>query len=112
MKDNRRSRFLPLSFIIHRNATPCSLLPAPRRQFMSITLTYRGETSLPVEVEGLTPDWAWDKPLAEIEQFEIYHGNQKVPLGEMFALAGDAGDKRFDFEGNLEGVHWIGANMR
>jgi formylmethanofuran dehydrogenase subunit C len=79
---------------------------------MSITLTYRGETSLPVEVEGLTPDWAWDKPLAEIERFEIYHGNQKAPLGEMFAVAGDAGDKRFDFEGNLEGVHWIGANMR
>jgi formylmethanofuran dehydrogenase subunit C len=79
---------------------------------MSITLTYRGETSLPVEIEGLTPDWAWDKPLAAIERFEIFHGNQKLPLAEMFAVTGDAGDKRFDFEGNLAGVHWIGTHMR
>ena len=79
---------------------------------MSITLTYRGETSLPVEVEGLTPDWAWDKPLAVIERFEIFHGNQKLPLAEMFSVAGDAGDKRFDFEGDLFGIHWIGAHMR
>ena len=79
---------------------------------MSITVTYRGETSLPVEVEGLTPDWAWDKPLVAIERFEIFHGNQKIPLAEMFAVVGDAGDKRFDFEGNLAGVHWIGAHMR
>ena len=34
---------------------------------MSITLTYRGETSLPVEIEGLIPDWACNKPLAQIE---------------------------------------------
>lgn len=79
---------------------------------MSITLTYRGQTTLPVEIEGLTPDWAWDKPLAQIERFEIFHGNCKVPLAEMFSISGDAGDKRFDFEGNLAGVHWIGAHMR
>jgi formylmethanofuran dehydrogenase subunit C len=79
---------------------------------MSITLIYRGDTSLPVEVEGLTPDWAWDKSLAEIERFEIFHGNLKRPLAELFSVTGDAGDKRFDFEGNLAGVHWIGAGMR
>lgn len=79
---------------------------------MSIKFTYRGETSVPVEVEGLTPDWAGDKSLAEIERFEIFHGNRKVPLAEMFSVSGDAADKRFDFEGNLSGVHWIGAHMR
>lgn len=79
---------------------------------MSITLTYRSNTSLPVEIEGLTPDWAWDKSLAEIEHFEIFHGNQKLPLAEIFSVTGNAGDKRFDFEGNLAGVHWIGAHMR
>jgi formylmethanofuran dehydrogenase subunit C len=79
---------------------------------MAIKLTYRGETSVPVEIEGLTPDWACDKSLAEIERFEIFHGNRKLPLAEMFSITGDAGDKRFDFEGNLSGVHWIGAHMR
>jgi formylmethanofuran dehydrogenase subunit C len=79
---------------------------------MPIKLTYRSETPVPVEVEGLTPDWAWDKSLAEIERFEIFHGNRKLALAEMFTVTGDANDKRFDFEGNLSGVHWIGAHMR
>src|SRR4051812_48225651 len=79
---------------------------------MAITLTYFGETSVPVEIEGLSPDWACTKTLSEIEQFEIFHGNRKLPLAEMFRVSGDPGDKRFDFEGNLSGVHWIGAHMR
>jgi formylmethanofuran dehydrogenase subunit C len=79
---------------------------------MAIKLIYRAETSVPVEIEGLTPDWACDKSLAEIERFEIFHGNRKLPLAKMFSVTGDAGDKRFDFEGNLSGVHWIGAHMR
>jgi formylmethanofuran dehydrogenase subunit C len=78
---------------------------------MALKLVYRGETKLPVEVEGFTPDWACDKSLADIERFEIFHGNRKLPLAEMFAVTGDAGDKRFDLEGNLSGVHWIGAKM-
>jgi hypothetical protein len=32
---------------------------------MSITLNYRGETSVPVEIEGLTTDRACDTSLAE-----------------------------------------------
>jgi formylmethanofuran dehydrogenase subunit C len=65
-----------------------------------------------VEIEGLTPDWACDKSLAEIERFDIFHGNRKIPLAEMFAVSGDPADKRMDFEGNLSGVHWIAAHMR
>ena len=76
-----------------------------------LRLTYRGETSVPVEIEGFTPDWACDKSLAEIEQFQIFHGNQKLPLAEMFTISGDSSDKRFEFQGNLAGVHWIGAHM-
>jgi formylmethanofuran dehydrogenase subunit C len=78
---------------------------------MTLRLSYHGETAVPVEIEGLTPDWACDKSLAEIERFEIFHGNRKIPLGEMFRVAGDAGDKQFEFDGDLKGVHWIGAQM-
>ena len=78
---------------------------------MAVRLVYRGDTSVPVEIEGLTPDWACDKSLADIERFEIFHGNRKIPLAEMFTVTGDASDKHFDFEGNLAGVHWIGAHM-
>lgn len=79
---------------------------------MALRLTYHGRTSVPVEVEGLTPDWACDKPRTEIERFEIFHGNRKTPLAELFSVSGDAADQRFDFEGDLSGVHWIGAQMR
>jgi formylmethanofuran dehydrogenase subunit C len=78
---------------------------------MALRLTYIGETPVPVEIEGLTPDWACDKSLADIERFEIFHGNRKIPLAELFKVQGDATDQHFDFEGNLSGVHWIGAHM-
>jgi len=78
---------------------------------MAITLTYNAQTLVPVEIEGLTPDWACDKSIADIERFEIFHGNCKIPLAEMFAVSGDPSDKRMEFEGNLSGVHWIGAHM-
>jgi formylmethanofuran dehydrogenase subunit C len=79
---------------------------------MSLKFIYRGQTSVPVEIEGLTPEWVVGKPLAEIERFEIFHGNRKIPLAEMFSVSGDPSDKRLEFEGDLSGVHWIGAHMR
>jgi len=79
---------------------------------MALSLTYKAVTSVPVEIEGLTPDWAVDKSLAEIERLDIFHGNEKLPLAEMFDLAGTADDRRFDFHGDLSGVHWIGAHMQ
>jgi formylmethanofuran dehydrogenase subunit C len=78
---------------------------------MPLRLNYHGETAIPVEIEGLIPDWAHDKSLADIEQFEIFHGNRKIPLAEMFRVSGDPSDRHFDIEGNLAGVHWIGAHM-
>jgi formylmethanofuran dehydrogenase subunit C len=80
-------------------------------QTMPLKFTYTANTPIPVEIEGLTPDWACDKSLAEIERFEIFHGNRKLPLAEMFQVAGDPSDSEFHFEGNLAGVHWIGAHM-
>jgi formylmethanofuran dehydrogenase subunit C len=78
---------------------------------MPLRLVYQGHTSVPVEVEGLVPHVVREKPLAEIERFEIFHGNQKLPLAEFFSVSGSPGDQRIDFEGNLAGVHWIGAGM-
>jgi formylmethanofuran dehydrogenase subunit C len=78
---------------------------------MSLRLQYHAQTSVPVEIEGFVPDVVRDKPLAEIERFEIFHGNEKLPLAEFFRISGDAADGRLEFEGNLAGVHWIGAGM-
>lgn len=78
---------------------------------MPLTLTYRGQTPVPVEIEHFTPEWARDKSLAEIERFEIFHGNRRLPLAEMFSVSGSAEDQCFEFRGDLSGVHWIGAHM-
>ena len=78
---------------------------------MSLTLRYRAKTSVPVEIEGVVPDRLRDKSLAEIERLEIYHGNRKLPLAELFSVSGDPSDGRIDFEGDLAGVHYIGYGM-
>jgi formylmethanofuran dehydrogenase subunit C len=76
-----------------------------------LALRYKGDTSVPVEVEGLTPFAVRGLSLAEVQRFEIFHGNRKVPLGELFDVSGDPADARLEFEGHLAGVHWIGAHM-
>ena len=76
-----------------------------------LKLRYNANTSIPVEVEGLTPTVAAGKSPAELERFEIFHGNRKVPLAECFSVSGDASDLKMEFEGDLSGVHWIGAQM-
>ena len=78
---------------------------------MPLTLNYRAQTSVPVEIEGVVPDRLRDKSLAEIERLEAYHGNQKLPLAELFTISGDLGDARIDIEGDLSGVHYIGYGM-
>lgn len=78
---------------------------------MTLKLVYQGQTHIPIEIEGFTPQTVRAKSLAEIERFEIFHGNEKRPLADFFSVSGDPGDARFEFEGDLSGVHWIGARM-
>jgi formylmethanofuran dehydrogenase subunit C len=78
---------------------------------MALTFTYRGDTPIPVEVEGIVPAALREKSLAEIEQLPIHHGNRQVPLAEFFRVAGNPDDEQLTFVGDLAGVHWIGAKM-
>lgn len=78
---------------------------------MPLHLIYTANTSVPVEVEGLLPRAVREMSLAEIEHFEIFHGNEKRPLAEFFNVSGSAADNHIDFEGDLSGVHWIGAHL-
>jgi formylmethanofuran dehydrogenase subunit C len=78
---------------------------------MPLRLVYQGQTSVPVEVEGFVPQKIRELSLGEIERFEIFHGNEKRPLADFFAVSGSPAAGRIDFAGNLAGVHWIGAGM-
>lgn len=81
-----------------------------------LTLTYRGPktdsvANVPVEIEGIVPDRLRELSPATIAGLPIFHGNQSVPLGELFAVAGDPADEHLVLQGDLWGVHWIGAKM-
>jgi formylmethanofuran dehydrogenase subunit C len=78
---------------------------------MSLSLRYHAQTSVPVEIEGVVPDRLRGKSLAQIERLEIFHGNRKLHLAELFAVTGDPDDGRLDIEGDLSGVHFIGYGM-
>jgi formylmethanofuran dehydrogenase subunit C len=78
---------------------------------MSLSLRYHAKTSVPVEIEGVIPDRVRTQSLAEIEKLEIQHGNERLPLAELFTVTGDPSDGRIDFEGELAGVHDIGRGM-
>jgi formylmethanofuran dehydrogenase subunit C len=78
---------------------------------MSLTLAYSPSSSLPVDVEGITPDRLGDKSLSEIQRIAVVHGNRHVPLAELFRLSGDPSDRRIEFRGDLGGVHRLGAGM-
>ena len=78
---------------------------------MTLRLELKTHSSVPIEVEDLTPEVVRDKSLSEIQQFEIFHGNTKVPVAEFFAVSGDPSDCQMQWQGDLSGVHWIGARM-
>jgi formylmethanofuran dehydrogenase subunit C len=78
---------------------------------MTLHLRYKTPSSVPVEVEGVTPDTVSDKSLAEIERLAVFQGNYKTCLAEFFDVTGDPTDERIAWEGELAGVHWIGTAM-
>src|SRR3954466_1669057 len=78
---------------------------------LHLTLRHRN-SSVPLEVEEITPDAVRDKSLAEIEKLEVFEGNVKSRLADYFTVSGDAADEIHEWEGDLAGVHWIGAQMQ
>jgi len=79
---------------------------------MALRLTYKAIASVPVEVEGITPDVVCNHTLDEIRRLQVFHGNREMELAELFDVEGDPTDMSMDWEGELSGVHWIGAKMR
>jgi formylmethanofuran dehydrogenase subunit C len=79
---------------------------------MPLRFVLRAETTVPLEVEGITPDTARGLALSDIEKLEVFEGNVKARLADFFTVSGDPTDEMHDWEGSLAGVHWIGAKMQ
>ena len=78
---------------------------------MSLRIEYTATATVPVEVEGVVPNRLRQMSLDDIRRLEIFHGNEKIPLGEFFNVSGDPSDEHMDWDGDLSDVHWIGAKM-
>jgi formylmethanofuran dehydrogenase subunit C len=76
-----------------------------------LTLTWKTQTSVPVEAECITPDSLAGKSAAEIECLKVQHGNRLEPLAEFFTVRGDCSDSEIVLEGDASRVKWIGAGM-
>lgn len=76
-----------------------------------LRLRYRGQTTIPVEAECLTPDNLAGKSLAEIALLPVQHGNAPAPLGEFFQIDGDPADGEIVIEGDCRRVKLIGSGM-
>ena len=79
---------------------------------MALQLQYQDGASVPLEVEGITPDKVREQSLTEIEQLPVFHGNEPGSLADFFQVTGDPTDETIVWSGNLSGVHWIGAGMQ
>lgn len=78
---------------------------------MTLQLQYHGQTTVPVEVEGIVPEALRALSIAEISRLPVFHGNQSSVLADFFRVSGDPADGHIVWEGDLSGVHWIGAKM-
>lgn len=79
---------------------------------MPLHFQLRQTSTVPLEVEGITPDRLRELSLAEIEKLEIFHGNAKQPLAEFFCVSGTSADEQHVWSGDLAGVHWLGTKMQ
>jgi formylmethanofuran dehydrogenase subunit C len=78
---------------------------------MTLQLDYRGQTNIPVEVDGLVPNLLRGLSIAQVERLQVFHGNEQLAVAELFRVTGNASDAQLVFAGNLAGVHRIGAGM-
>ena len=78
---------------------------------MSLRLRLETTSTIPISVLGVVPEVTCRLSEKEIAKLEIWIGNQKTPLGELFSVQKKGDEPRQDWEGNLQSVHWLGAKM-
>ncbi|MBA4187510.1 MAG: formylmethanofuran dehydrogenase subunit C [Planctomycetaceae bacterium] len=75
-------------------------------------LTLRVPSSIPLELDGITPDHIANLSALEVAKLPVQHGNRTEPLGEFFTIGTDTFPKAdLQFAGDTRNVKGIGAGM-
>jgi formylmethanofuran dehydrogenase subunit C len=75
-----------------------------------ITLTLKGEPSVPLEAETLSPDVMVQLTNADIRALPVYLGRRQRRVDEFFDVEGEASDQ-LEIRGDARRVKWIGRGM-
>ncbi|HEX3997519.1 MAG TPA: formylmethanofuran dehydrogenase subunit C [Pirellulales bacterium] len=78
---------------------------------MPLQLKCTAASRLPIDFAGIIPERIRGHSLAEIERTEIFCGNRRLPLVELFSVAGESADGGIHLTGDLSSVHGIGCGM-
>ncbi len=81
----------------------------------TVTIKPKNDIKISVEAENISPDKLAGKSEKDIQSLEVYLGNQKTTLGELFSIkvegTGAAADTKIVMEGNFSRVKRIGEGM-
>lgn len=78
---------------------------------MTLTLSLKHETSIPIEVDSVCMEVVREQSAAQVATTLVQHGNRQVELGEFFDIAGSADDEHIVWQGNCERVKLIGTHL-
>ncbi|MGL6094581.1 MAG: formylmethanofuran dehydrogenase subunit C, partial [Fimbriiglobus sp.] len=76
-----------------------------------LTLTLRVPPTIPLELDGVTPDRLAALSAADVAKLPVPCGNRAEPLGEFFTVAGDPSDGVVSLVGDCSRVKGIGTGM-
>lgn len=75
-------------------------------------LTLRAPSTIPLELDGITPERVANLSPLEVAKLPVQHGNQSEPLGEFFEVTPDRHRLAdLHFAGDTRNVKHIGAGM-
>jgi formylmethanofuran dehydrogenase subunit C len=66
---------------------------------------------VPLEAEVISPDQLSGKTEAEAAALTVFHGNEKLTLGDFFTIRGEVKEGTVEVEGDLSKVKMIGLDM-
>ncbi|UCD96441.1 MAG: formylmethanofuran dehydrogenase subunit C [Candidatus Bathyarchaeota archaeon] len=102
-----------ISYCINQLAS--TVQHANRKCRMPVKLTLKQSTKVPINGKCISPDVFSEKSLNEIAQLEMWEGNRKVALSELFRLEGESGktpaETKIHLVGNLSRMRNIGVQM-
>lgn len=78
---------------------------------MPLTLSLQHNITTTLDLRPVDPIALREMPLKDIQRLPLWHGNQQVELGQLFAVNGNADDGEVHLEGDFRKADYIGQGL-